>query len=273
MQVSGKEFLAIVLLGLAGFVCSLILQYLSAPTILQVDLQSDQEGVFQLYWDDFWKEYTEQHSSIAELTTLPMHLSIDLPPLWQIKHLRIDPNTTDSLTELTTIRLLFPDGKRLDLLPYIKNSKQLAQHQLRFQASPQDNHLLVQSMGLDPHFEFSLPLTSYFHLQWKQSCIILLCFILLMLFVVNQHAIKGSKKMGTLHISIQDPPSPALHTAIMELGENSLKKWRQKRKQYMEYTIILDEMDPHLVAELLFTIKEISSSAKVSFQYNRPCEV
>jgi hypothetical protein len=273
IQVAFTEVFGVFLLGLACCVVNVFLQYQSASGVLHIEIETDKKGMFQLFWDSDEEDYSEQNSFLAEITASPMAFSIDLPTLVQIDHLRIDPNNIESVVVFKKFQLIFSNGESVDLLPQLIGSKITRQQQLDFVVDKKSNTLVVTALGVDPNFEFLLPLFKCLHLEWKQNCLFLLIFTLVMAYILNQNILKGSKQNGILFISFPEKQYAHLHKIIGGIKSKSPRMWQEMRGKKVVYKMELEEVDPHFVVDLVYQITQKFPESFVCFQYNRSCEI
>ena len=267
------EVLGVFLLGFAYCAVNVFLQYQSAAAVLHIEIESDKKGKFQLFWDSDKEDYSEHNSYLAEITTSPMIFLINLPSLAQIDHFRVDPNNRKSVVVFNKFQLIFSDGKSVDLLPFLIKSKIRQQRQLDFIVDKKKDTLVVKTLSDDSYFEFLLPFFKCLHLEWKQNCLFLLIFTVVMTYTLNQNFLKGSKQNGILFIALPDRQYVNLLKIVAPISGKSPRMWQEIRGQKVVYKIELEGVESHFVVDLVQQITCNCPESFVCFQYNRPCEI
>jgi len=268
------EIIGIFLLGLTCFIVSVYLQYRSAAGVLNVEIETDTKGIFQLFWDSDKKGYSEDNSYPAEIDTSPMAISIALPSLATVSHLRIDPNNLASVVMLNKFQLTFSDGKTVDLLPLlISKTKVMQRQQLDFVVDNKKKSLVIKTFGTDPYFQYKLPFLKCFHLQWKKPLLFFVIFCLSMTIILNQNILKGSKQDGILFISLDDKQYFNFLKISSTFNNKSPRIWREMRNQRVIYKIEFKKVKPDFVVKLVQQISYEIPDSFVFFQYQRSCEI
>ncbi len=268
---SGVEFAGILFSGLSFVLFIAYMQYHTMGAELYLELESDQQGVFQVYWRQASGNYSEKNSNKIAIGTSATKYSIPIPALINIDYLRIDPIDKPASLKIKAVKLQFPRVEAVDLLAHIDNPDITQQHLLQFRW--QNDELLISVHDNDSNFVLQLPFADYIHYEWKLLFFWWIFLTLLLSFILSQKLLRGRKGMGMLQVTF--PVETFLQVPVdmdvfCDVHPLIMKDERQDKSIYI---LKINHIEPYQVGCLIQSVRRENSGAVIRFQYNRSCEI
>ena len=268
---SGVEFVGILFSGFSFVLFVAYMQYHTMGAELYLELESDQQGVLQVYWRQASENYSEKNSNKIAIGTSATKYSISIPTLINIDYLRIDPIDKSASLKIKAVKLQFPRVEAVDLLVHIDNPDITQLHLLELHR--QDGEMLISALEDDANFVLHLPFADYIDCEWQQLLTGMIFVTMLLSLILSQKLLNGRKGMGVLQVTF---PVKTLLQLPVNLGafcDVHPRIVKNEQQDESRYILKIIHIEPHQVGRLIQSVKRENSEAVIRFQYNRSCEV
>lgn len=267
-----QELSALMCLAFTFSLLTIYIQFNTAKLTLHLEFESNQSGVFQIFWrkddeiysvDKLWKkEVIKNKENIIELS---------LPNISQVDFMVFSPIIKDAEIILKKFFFSYRDKEYLDALQVQTLSSLPVKDGILFSERNSES-IVLNTVGNLSYFEIPIPFKINNIFLWSYVVGVPLLISILLYFVFWQKVIKGSKLSGILQITLPIGQFPYIPNQLKNTLEQSFF-YQRNTEEHSFYQIKLRNISNYSVFELLKILKESNPESEILFQYNRSGEV